>query len=189
MQIEGYVIVSRDGMLADAAHHMPDSLKIPGDQTFFNDALDHAELIVHGRHSFEGQPNSPRRRRIIVTRRIESIAPDPDNPRATLWNPQGARFVTACNMAGITRGRVAVIGGPDVFAMFLDDYDAFYLSEAPRVTIGDGVLAISNAGNRPPADVLRAHGMVPDGRRVIDADHDATVTVWRRQAADKTSQD
>ena len=56
LHIEGYVIVSADGMLANAAHVMPDELKFEGDKRFFTDALDRADLIVHGRHSFEDQP-------------------------------------------------------------------------------------------------------------------------------------
>ena len=70
LSFEGYVIVSADGMLANAAHVMPDELKFEGDKQFFTAALDRADLIVHGRHSFEGQPKSPRRKRIGLTRTI-----------------------------------------------------------------------------------------------------------------------
>ena len=51
LRIEGYVIVSADGMLANADRVMPDELKFKGDQEFFNAALDSADLIVHGRRS------------------------------------------------------------------------------------------------------------------------------------------
>ena len=68
LRIEGYVIVSADGMLADARNVMPDELKFEGDKAFFTAALDRADLILHGRNSYEDQPNSPRRRRIILTR-------------------------------------------------------------------------------------------------------------------------
>ncbi len=51
LQIEGYVIVSADGMLADARNIMPDELKFEGDKRFFSAALDRADLIVHGRNS------------------------------------------------------------------------------------------------------------------------------------------
>ncbi len=61
MRIEGYVIVSADGMLADANGVMPASLKFEADQRCFESALDAADLIVHGRHSFEDQPRSPQR--------------------------------------------------------------------------------------------------------------------------------
>ena len=59
MRIEGYVIVSADGMLADASGIMPPELKFEADQRFFESALDAADLIVHGRNSFEDQPRSP----------------------------------------------------------------------------------------------------------------------------------
>ena len=89
-RIEGYVIVSSDGMLANADRVMPAGLKFEGDKQFFTAALDRADLIVHGRHSDEGQPNSPKRKRIFLTRKVDAIAPDPSNPKATLWNPAGA---------------------------------------------------------------------------------------------------
>src|SRR5512139_134950 len=102
--IEGYVIVSADGMLADAAHVMPDALKFDGDKRFFEAALDRAALIVHGRHSHEGQPNSPRRKRLVLTHKVAALAPDPDTPNASLWNPAGASFEKACAFAGVASG-------------------------------------------------------------------------------------
>src|SRR3981081_4496435 len=99
LRIEGYVIVSADGMLANADHVMPDELKFQGDKQFFTAALDRADLIVHGRRSYEDQPNSPRRKRIILTATIGGIAPDPSNPKAMLWNPAGSSFEAACDQA------------------------------------------------------------------------------------------
>ena len=80
LRIEGYVIVSGDGMLANADGVMPDGLKFEGDKKFFSDALDHADLIVHGRNSFEDQPHSPKRTRLVLTRNVGAIAPVPSNP-------------------------------------------------------------------------------------------------------------
>jgi hypothetical protein len=79
-------------MLADERHVMPDALKFEGDKSFFTAALDRFDLFVHGRNSFEDQPNSPRRLRLILTRTVSALAPDPKNPKATLWNPHGASF-------------------------------------------------------------------------------------------------
>src|SRR5260370_5316091 len=95
LRIEGYVIVSADGMLANGDRVMPDQLKFKGDKNFFTAALDRADLIVHGRHSHEGQPNSPWRTRIILTRRVGAIARDPSNRKSTLWNPDRATFEAA----------------------------------------------------------------------------------------------
>src|SRR3954453_12234639 len=109
-------------MLADAAHVMPDSLKFEGDKLFFEQALDRAALIVHGRHSHEQQPNSPKRKRLILTRKIKAPTVDPGMPNATLWNPDHARFEDPCAFADVPSGPVAIIGGPVVFDMFLDRY-------------------------------------------------------------------
>ena len=180
LHIEGYVIVSADGMLANAAHVMPDELKFKGDKQFFTDALDRADLIVHGRNSFEDQPNSPRRNRIVLTRTIASLAPDPSNPRATLWNPAGAPFEAACERAGVKSGPVAIIGGPGVFGMFLDRYDTFWLSQAPLVRIADGEGCFPGVPTQSPRAILAAHGLKAGEAQMLDPAHEVSVTPWRR---------
>ena len=180
LRIEGYVIVSADGMLANADRVMPDELKFEGDKRFFNAALDSAELIVHGRHSREDQPNSPRRRRIIATRGIAALAPDPSNPRATLWNPSGASFEAACASAGVRSGTVAIIGGPDVFGMFMERYDTFWLSQAPRVHLPGGEACFPGVPAHSPQQVLAAHGLNPGETQILDAANNVSVTPWRR---------
>src|SRR5579872_376193 len=122
-RIEGYAIVSTDGMLADAAGVMPDELKFDADQRFFADGLDGVDVVAHGRHSHEQQPHSPLRRRLILTRRIAAIAADPDNPKALFWNPAGATFEEAWDALPIGSESLAVIGGTEVFGMFLPRYD------------------------------------------------------------------
>lgn len=180
--IEGYVIVSADGMLANADRVMPDALKFKGDQEFFNAALDRADLIVHGRHSFEDQPNSPKRKRLILTSKTAALAPDPSNPKATLWNPAGASFEQACERAGVHSGIVAIIGGPEVFGMFLDRYDTFWLSQAPHVHLPGGQPCLPGVPARTPEAVLAAHGLKAGEPQILDTSHDVTVTPWRRGA-------
>ena len=182
LRIDGFVIVSADGMLANAARVMPDELKFEGDKKFFTAALDRADLIVHGRHSHEGQPNSAERKRIIVTRRVAAIAPDPSNPNATLWNPAGASFDAACEAAGMRSGSVAVIGGPDVFGMFMDRYDAFWLSQAPRVRLPGGEPCFPGVPERSPQQILAAHGLRAGDAQMLDPANDVSVTPWRRAA-------
>ncbi|MEA2944849.1 MAG: hypothetical protein QOI40_179, partial [Alphaproteobacteria bacterium] len=41
-RIEGYAIISADGMIADAAGRMPPALTIEADQAFFHAGLDRA---------------------------------------------------------------------------------------------------------------------------------------------------
>jgi hypothetical protein len=180
MRIEGYVIVSADGMLADARNVMPDELKFEGDKAFFTAALDRADLILHGRNSYEDQPNSPQRKRIILTRKVETIAPDPANPRSTLWNPAGASFEAACDHADIRYGTVAVIGGPGVFDMFMDRYHVFWLSVAPRVRLPGGEPCFPGVPARSPQEILAAHGLRAGEPQVLDPAEQVRVTPWRR---------
>jgi hypothetical protein len=179
-RFEGYVIVSADGMLADTSHVMPDQLKFEGDKQFFTAALDRADLIVHGVHSGEGQPNSPNRRRIVLTRRVAAIAADAANPKATLWNPSGASFEQAAELGGVRSGTVAVIGGPGVFDMFMDRYDTFWLSQAPHVKLPGGEACFPGVPARTPEQILASHGLKAGASRVLDASADVTVTPWRR---------
>jgi hypothetical protein len=183
LRIEGYVIVSADGMLADTRNVMPDELKFEGDKAFFTAALDRADLILHGRNSYEDQPNSPRRRRLFLTRKIAAIAPDPDNPKSTLWNPAGASFDAACKHAGVTDGTVAVIGGPGVFGMFMDRYDTFWLSVAPHVCLPDGEACFPGVPARSPQQILAAHGLHAGEPQMLDPADNVSVTPWRRDAS------
>jgi hypothetical protein len=162
-RIEAYVIVSADGNITDTTGKHPDSLKFESDQRFYNDALDRAAVIVQGRNSGEGQPNSPKRLRLIMTRKIGGLAPDPDNPKARLWNPLGASFEEACAAVGCDAGIVAVIGGPEVYKFFLKiGYDDFYLSRAENVLLPGGMpLFPEGRLGRSHEEVLREAGLKP----------------------------
>jgi hypothetical protein len=181
LRFDGYVIVSADGMLADASGIMPEALKFEGDKRFFTAALDRADLIVHGRHSHEGQLNSPLRKRIVVTRTVAGIADDPSNPKATLWNPAGAPFEAACDHAGVHSGTIAIIGGPAVFDMFMDRYDTFWLSQASRVRLPGGEPVFSGVPRLTPQEVLAHHGLMPGKSQVLDEANGVTVTPWQRK--------
>jgi dihydrofolate reductase len=180
LRVEGYVIVSADGMLANADRVMPDQLKFEGDKQFFTAALGSADLIVHGRHSGEDQPNSGLRKRVIATRTVGAVAPDPSNPKAVLWNPAGASFEAACEFAGVRSGTVAIIGGPQVFGMFMDRYDTFWLSVAPRVRLPGGEPCFPGVPGHTPQGILAVHGLRAGEARILDPADGVSVTPWRR---------
>ena len=75
-RVEGYAIVSADGMIADRDGEMPETIRNDADQRFLQSGMDRAAVIVHGRHSHEGGPRAATRKRIIVTRQIAAVAPD-----------------------------------------------------------------------------------------------------------------
>jgi dihydrofolate reductase len=181
-RIEGYVIVSADGMLADAKGEIPASIRNDADQRFFQEALDRAAGVVHGRHSDEGGPRAARRKRLILTRQIAAIAPDPAHANALLWNPLGASLEQALERLGVTEGTIAVIGGPAVFSLFLPLYDAFHLSRAANAKIPGGLAVFTEVGpNATPEDVLTRRGFKPGARRDLDAAAGVSVVTWERQ--------
>jgi len=182
-RIEGYVIVSADGMIATAEGVMPDALKIEADQRFFHASLDHAGALAHGRHSQETDARAPQRRRVILTRRIAALAPDPRNAKAVWWNPAGASLEAAWDALGAPSGPLAVIGGTEVFGLFLAiGYDAFHLSRAGKVRLPGGRPVFPGVGPRAPEDFLAEHGLEPGPMQILDEAADATLCTWRRTA-------
>ncbi len=184
-RIEGYAIVSEDGMLANSAGVMPDSLKFKADQAFFERGLDGVDVVVHGRHSHEHQSHSDLRRRLILTHRIVAIAPDPSNKMAHFWNPSGASLEQAMAALGVPEGSIGVIGGTEVFGFFLDRYDVFYLSRAPAVRLPGGRPVFPEVPARTPEEVLARHGLESRQQQLLDVEKAVAVVEWHRSAKTK----
>jgi dihydrofolate reductase len=179
-RIEGFAIVSEDGMLANAAGVMPASLKFKADQHFFETGLDAVDVVVHGRHSHEQQPHSALRRRLILSRRIPAIAADPSNEKALIWNPAGASFEEALAALGEPNARVGIIGATDVFGLFLDQYDVFSLSRAPGVRLPGGRPVFPEVPARTPEEVLTKSGLEIGERQTLDPALGLVVVSWQR---------
>jgi dihydrofolate reductase len=180
-RLEGYAIVSADGMIADAMGTMPEAIRNDADQKFLQTELDRAAAIVHGRHSYEGGPRALSRKRLSLTRATASTAPDPSRPNTLLWNPVGAKMEDALAALGVSDGTVAIIGGTDVFELFLPRYDAFHLTRASNAKIPGGRPVFARVGPQAtPEQVLAASGLRPSPRRDVDAAAGITLTTWER---------
>jgi dihydrofolate reductase len=179
--IEGYAIVSADGMIADGNGAMPDCIRNDADQHFLQTAMDRTAAIVHGRRSHEGGPRATNRRRLVVTRQVPALAADPSQPNALLWNPAGASLEQAIDALGVGAGPIAVIGGTEVFGLFLPLYDVFHLSRATRAKIPGGQPLFSAlSASATVDDVLIRHGLRPSPPRDIDAAAGITLTNFGR---------
>jgi dihydrofolate reductase len=113
-------VIGRDGKLP---WHLPADLKRFKAQTM-------GKPMVMGRKTFESFPSPlPGRRHIVLT-------------RDSLWQAEGAEVAhspdEALAMAGA--GDVAVIGGAEVFALFLDAADRIELTEVHGEHQGDAVV-------------------------------------------------
>src|SRR5262245_21078032 len=181
LRIEGYAIVSADGMIADRDGHIPPELKIDADQRFFAKGLEAANLIVHGAHSHEQQTNSDRRRRLVLTRKIAGLAQHPSLPNAMLWNPAGVALASACDAIGVAEGVAAVIGGTDVFGLFLTiGYNAFHLSRVASTLLPAGRPMFPGVPAYSPEAILARHWLTPGPVQLLDATAEATLVSWRR---------
>jgi len=180
--IEGYAVVSADGMIADGNGHMPDELKHEPDAHFFREGLDSAALVVHGRHSHEQQgPISDRRRRLIVTGRTPGLSAHSSIPNAWVWNPASIPFEEACQKIGVTKGKIAISGGTGVFGLFLKiGFDTFHLSRAGKLVLPGGRPVFPGVPAKTPEHVLMEHGLKAGPLQVLDAAEDVTLVSWRR---------
>ena len=180
-RIEGYAIVSADGMLADATGVQPDVLRIEADQNFFHGGLAQADAAAHGRNSYEGGPQASNLPRLILTRKIVALARDQKNPNAWHWNPAGAPLDEAWRMLGLSGGKLAVIGGTDVFGHFLEHgYDVFYLSRVPAARLPGGRPVFPGVPARTPEDLLASHDLKAGAPSTLDAKTGTTLVAWRR---------
>ena len=182
-RIEGYAVISEDGMLATADRVMPDSLKFEADQQFFEHSLDGVDVIVHGRHSQEQQARSHLRYRLMLTRRVPGIAVHPSNPRVRLWNPAGADLRQALAALGAPGSNIGVIGGPEVFELILDQYDVYYLTSAPGDWLPGGRPVFPDVPAQTPEDVLAGHGLTPGQNVLLDPLRGLTMVGWLRDHA------
>lgn len=181
-RIEGYAIVSADGMIADATGVMPQTIRNDADQRFLQAELDRAAVVVHGRHSYEDGPRASRRKRLILTRHVAATAPDASHADALLWNPAGASLEIALAAIGAGEGSIAVIGGTEVFGLFLPLYDAFHLTRAANAKIPGGRPLFPTVSPSATAEeILAGSGLRPGPRRDIDLAAGITLTTWERQ--------
>ena len=180
-RIEGYAIISEDGMLADATRHIPELLVVEADQKFFHGNLDRAGVVVHGPFA--------RRRPACQTASSSGVDPQHRGDRsrsetAEFAAVESARRLTrsgACGVAGAGRHarRDRWAGGERVFR---PSAMTRFISHAPPMC---GCRA---AGRSFPPSVPTAHrktcwrstGRRPGPPRVLDAAREVALVTWQR---------
>jgi len=181
-RIEGYAIISADGMIADANGAQPSELIVNADQHFFRQGLARADAVAHGRFSHERGQGSAGRKRLVLSRSIAALGPHPRYKKGLLWNPAGASFDQAWQALDVADGTLAVIGGTETFGLFLAiGYDAFHLTSANRARLPGGRPVFPEVPRRSPEDVLAEHGLQPGPSQILDRDADVALVTWERR--------
>jgi len=178
-KIEAYAVISREGMIATSDGHFPEEIKVPADHKFYQESVAAASAVANGRHSAEGGIGEPFRKRIILTRRVDVLMTDPNNPNAILWNPATAPFEEAWARLHIDDGTLAVVGGTDVFGLFLAiGYDTFYLTKTDA-SLPRGRPVFPGVGRVTTAEeVMTRSGLVLRDTRMLDASVNCRVEAW-----------
>ncbi len=179
-RIEGYAVISREGMIATGDGKFPDEIKIPADQQFYQAAVDRASAVANGRHSAEGGPKEHERHRIQLSRQVHGVQPHAHYPHGVLWNPGSATFEEAWRHLNLDDGTLAVVGGTDVFGLFLSiGYDAFYLTRTDA-SIPNGRPVFPGVGRRGVTveEVMGKAGLVLAKTRILDAATNTRVEIW-----------
>ena len=73
-----------------------------------------------------------------------------------------------------------MVGGTDVFGLFLPRYDLFHLTRAPGVKLPGGRPVFPEVPEKTPESILQHHGLKPDAPQVLDAAKNLNVVTWRR---------
>ena len=173
LMFEGHAIVSADGMIADGDGATPPGLRSDADWELFQAALNRAVLVVLGRPAHALHPNAGRRR-LVLTRSVTGLVPDPGDADAQFWNPADKSLPATLAALGVTRGTVAVAGVFDYFAPY---FDSFSLAECHGLVLPGGIPCFA-AGH--PRSVLAGIGLVPGPLRMIDAAAGVSLTQWQR---------
>jgi dihydrofolate reductase len=179
VRIEGYAIVSVDGMIADKDGRMTETLIVEADQRFYEESLSRAALIVHGRNSAEPGSQATRRRRAIVTSRIEALQRAATDTDIWLWNPRGLPFAELLRRLRLDDGIVAVVGGTQVFDLFLAvGYDGFYLTRSARGSLPGGRPVFAAVPARTPEQILTEAGLTLVEERELEPG--VILAVWEQ---------
>jgi dihydrofolate reductase len=83
---------------------------------------------------------------------------------------------------GEPNDRLGVIGGTEVFGIFLDRYDLFFLSRVPGVRLPGGRPIFPEVPAQSPEDVLARHGLKPGPRQLLDMKNAVAVVKWHRSS-------
>ena len=124
-----FLVVARasNGVIGNAGR-LP--WKLPGDMKHFR-ALTLDKTVIMGRKTFESLPGTlPRRRHVVITRDPEWSAEGVD----VAQDEDSALWIAG---AGEPAGDVAVIGGAEIYALFLPHAERIELTEIDAPIAGD----------------------------------------------------
>jgi len=181
IKFKGYAIISADGFIADAEGHMPDTLRFDADWSYFQSALDAADITLLGRHTHEAAPNIKGRRRLVVSRGVRAVIQE--GPHTWWVNPKDVTPASAVAVVVGTDATVAVVGGTGVFRWVLEsgDYREFHLTIAHHVRLGTGKPLVDDVDSVDHVlATLKANGLKTKSRTWMDETKGLELSLFAR---------
>ena len=83
-------------------------------------------------------------------------------------------------VVGAPNDSIAVIGGTDVFGLFLNRYDTFFLTRAQGVKLPGGRAVFPGVPALSPEQILAKHGLIKTSCQLLDARYGLQLITWSR---------
>jgi dihydrofolate reductase len=84
---------------------------------------------------------------------------------------------------GVRHGTAAILGGTELFRLFLPRYDAFHLSRVAGLHLSGGRPIFPQVPQRSAEDVLASSNLTQAAQRPLDVARGVTLSTWFRQSA------
>jgi hypothetical protein len=179
-------MISEDKIVADATGAMASKLVSEADQRFLSDRLDRASVIVHGRNSHEISRNPG-----AATTNCE--------PQDSV-NCQGSRPAAGCcgilpvfpwrrRPRSLASGmeRLRILGGTEIFGLFLPRYDVFHLLRVAGLRLSGGRPVFPQVPQFSVEAVLASSKLSPTAQLPLDEARGVTLSLgFERFAAVKS---
>ncbi len=167
-ELHGYAIASDDDIIADLRDEIPDALKYPADQKYFQEELNKAQLVVMGSIAHRMFPNMSSRSRLVLTSKSDGLMLEEN---VYFLNPEKLTLKEALQKILPHGGRVAVPGGAHVIeACWVLGFACFHLTRVKGLRLIEGKKLFRDCtDHRSADDILRAHGLILKEERSLGA--------------------
>ena len=179
-ELFGLALVCRNDCIADSLGHVPAGLRAVMRGAAFQAELIACEALIMGRKAYDAAALRDDRVRVIISHDAQALE---HKEGGWWWSPSAMPLDNMLRMVAPNGGRIAVRGGRDTLAYFLDNgLRALHVCRAESVAIMNGYKLLDGCDRKTTLDtVLREKGMVLAERQLIDLRAPVSLSRWTRR--------
>ena len=83
---------------------------------------------------------------------------------------------------------LAILGGTEIFGLFLPRCDVFHLSRVAGLQLPFGLAVFPKVPQRSPQAVLASSGLTQAAERIVDVSRGATLSTWLQRGVQAVSE-